>query len=61
MIGSKVLLLSLLIVIGGLCTLGIKDNVYNVTEDNFEEFVELAKSKNATFTIKFFTRTVFLT
>eukprot|EP00826_Nyctotherus_ovalis_P046822 TRINITY_DN5328_c0_g1_i5.p1 TRINITY_DN5328_c0_g1~~TRINITY_DN5328_c0_g1_i5.p1 ORF type:complete len:506 (-),score=178.55 TRINITY_DN5328_c0_g1_i5:145-1662(-) len=32
----------------------LKDSVYTIKDDNFEEFVELAKSRNATFSIKFY-------
>jgi hypothetical protein len=53
------MLMSILVVFLMWGTLGnvlVKDNVYNVTEENFEEFIEMAKGKNATFYIKFYSR-----
>ena len=45
----------LALVCGAFCTLNIKEGIYNVTEENFEEFIEFAKSRNATFYLKFYT------
>ena len=56
MMSNKVVLLGLMLVVSTMCTLSMKENVYNVTEDNFEEFVEFAKGKNATFYLKFYSR-----
>jgi len=56
MINSKVVLVALLLAIGALGTLNVKENVYNVTEENFEEFMEFSRGKNATFYIKFYSR-----
>jgi hypothetical protein len=36
--------LILCLALGAMCVVNVKDNVYNVTDDNFEEFVELARS-----------------
>ena len=52
----QVSMLVVLLVWGTLGTVLVKDNVYNVTEENFEEFIEQAKGKNATFYIKFYSR-----
>jgi len=55
MLSSKLFLVLAFLVCGSLCTLHLtKDGIYNVTEDNFEEFMEFARSKNATFYMKFF-------
>lgn len=58
MVRTNVLLGVFLLVLQGLCIVTIKDSVYNITEDNFEEFIEMAKGKNSTFAIKFYTRII---
>ncbi len=55
MVHSKIFLVLLAFLCGAFCTLTTKDGIYNVTEDNFEEFIDFAKSRNATFYLKFFT------
>ena len=56
MTNSKVFFAVLLLVTVALGKLNVKDEVYNVTEDTFEEFMDFAKGKNATFYIKFYSR-----
>jgi hypothetical protein len=60
MISNKVVLVALMMVASVMCALNQKDFVYNVTEENFEEFVEMARAKNATFYLKFYSRKPFI-